>query len=205
MATMNAELKTETGKGVARRLRVAGRVPAVVYGDSKDPIMVSLDPRDVNRSLQVGGFFANTLDLVVDGESHKVLPRAVQFHKVTDAPIHVDFMRVSRNTKITVQVPVRFVNELASPGLKRGAVLNVVRSSIEVVCTQETLPSSFNADLTGLNVNDAIKVSAIEIPEGVITTINDRDFVIATVTAPSALKRQMADEAKAGGSEEAAE
>ena len=202
---MLAEVKEKVGKGAARQLRRDGRVPGIIYGGSAEPTMISLDPRDIWRGLNAGGFFAKLIDLDISGKAIKVLPRAIQFDKVKDQPIHVDFMRVDDSTILTVKVPVRFENELASPGLKRGAVLNVVRHEVEVKCKASTLPDSFSADLTGLEVNDAVKVSSLNIGEGVAPTIKDRDFVIATVTAPSALKRQMADEQKAGGDGEGAE
>ena len=199
-----AELKESAGKGHSRRTRAAGRIPAVLYGGSTEPAMLSLDPRDIMRRLRRGKFYATLISLEIDGKLQQVLPRAVQFHKVSDAPVHVDFMRVEKETKLTVKIPVVFTNEEASPGLKRGAVLNIVRGSIEVKCTAANMPQSFTVDLTGKDVNDSVKVSAIDLGEGVVTTIKDRDFVIATVVAPSALKRQMADDAKGGGSDEEA-
>src|SRR5689334_4772990 len=132
--TLSAERRDRAGKGAARATRRAGRVPAVIYGDKKEPLLISLEPRALSRELQKPGFFAKLLNLTVDGETVRTLPRDVQVHPVSDAPLHVDFMRVGASTKITVAVPVQFVNQDKSPGLKRGGSLNIVRHEIELVC-----------------------------------------------------------------------
>ena len=200
--TIPAKTKAGAGKSAARAARKDGLVPAVIYGGDADPAMVAIDPRPIWKGLNERGFFAKVLELDVEGQKLNVLPRDVQFDRVTDQPIHVDFMRVDADTTVTVKIPVDFVNEADSPGLKRGAVLNVVRHSVEVRCKAGEIPTKFDADLTGLQINDAVKYSMVQVSGNVTPTIVGRDFVIATVTAPSALKRQMMDAAAASASED---
>jgi len=194
--TLQAEAKEGAGKGPARAIRRQGRVPAIVYGDGGDPAMVSVGPVELWKGLRDPRFFSTLMNLSVDGKDTTVLPRAVQFDRVSDQPIHVDFMRVSDDSKIKVRVPVIFENEPASPGMKRGAVLNVVRKTVEVACLAKDIPSAFALDLTGKDVNDSLKWSDVEVPESVVPTIRGRDFVIATLTAPSALKRAQMEAAR---------
>ena len=203
--TIPAKNKAGAGKSAARAARKEGLVPAVIYGGSAEPEMVAIDPRPIWKGLNERGFFAKVMELDVDGTKVNVLPRDVQFDRVTDQPIHVDFMRVDADTTVKVKIPVDFVNELDSPGLKRGAVLNVVRHSVEVRCKAGEIPTKFDADLAGLNINDAVKYSMVQVSGNVTPTIVGRDFVIATVTAPSALKRQMMDAAAAASAEAAEE
>ncbi len=180
-----ANVREKAGKGPARAIRRAGQVPAIVYGDKKDPILIAIDPKTLGQELNKTGFFTKMVDIKVENETHRVLPRDVQFHPVTDRPIHVDFLRVTADTQINVAVPVIFLNEEDSPGIKRGGVLNVVRHEIEVVCAAERIPQSIDIDLTGLDIGDSIHISHITLPAGVIPTITDRDFTIATVAAPT--------------------
>lgn len=194
--SIQADVKQGAGKGPARAIRRQGRVPAIVYGDGGEPVMVSVGPVELWKGLRDASFFSSVMNLSVDGKDHKVLPRAVQFDRVTDQPIHVDFMRISDQSKIKVRVPVIFENEPASPGMKRGAVLNVVRKSVEVSCLAKDIPSAFALDLTGKDVNDSLKWSDVNVPESVTPTIQGRDFVIATLTAPSALKRAQMEAAR---------
>ena len=203
MTDLVATTKNLTGKGSARSLRRQGRVPAIVYGGKGEPQMISVDSVALSKVYERTGFFARTLTLDVEGKTQQVLPRAVQLDKVTSQPIHADFMRVSPNTCVRVAIPVVFVNHMASPGIKRGAVLNVVRKAVEVNCLAKEIPGRFDGDLTDLNVNDAVKFSnLLNVPESVEPTIRDRDFVIATITAPSALKHQAMEEAKAGNQDD---
>ena len=201
--TIPAKAKTGAGKTAAKAARYEGLVPAVIYGGDAEPAMVAIDPRPIWKGLNERGFFAKVMELDVDGTKVTVLPRDIQFDRVTDQPIHVDFMRVDAKSSVKVRIPVDFVNEADSPGLKRGAVLNVVRPSIEVRCLAGSIPTKFDVDLTGMNINDAVKFSMVQVTGDVVPTIIGRDFVIATVTAPSALKRQMMDAAAAGGDEAA--
>ena len=197
-----AERRERVGKGATRAVRRAGRVPAVIYGDRKDPLTIHLDPRDVDRELHKPGFFATLVDIDVDGKKHRVLPRDVQFDPVSDRTTHVDFLRVAQDTQVTVNVPVAFLNEEESPGLKRGGVLNVVRYEIEFICRADAIPPQIEVDLTGLEIGDSVHISQVHVPEGANPTIADRDFTIATVAAPSAVKAEAAEEQAAAEGEE---
>ena len=196
--TLAASSRSLSGKGPARAARRDGLVPAVIYGNNLDTMTISVDRRALERQIHVSGFFIRLIDVNLDGESHRVLPREVQFHPVTDAPLHVDFLRFSAGRKITVQVPVQFQNEEESPGLKRGGVLNIVRHEIEVLCTADNIPQIFEIDLTGCDIGDALHASAVELPEDVTFTITDRDFTIATIagrTAAAATTDEEGDDA----------
>lgn len=194
--SIQADVKQGAGKGPARAIRRQGRVPAIVYGDGGDPVMVSVGLVELWKGLRDARFFSTVMHLNVDGKDHQVLPRAVQFDRVTDQPIHVDFMRVSDSSTVKVRVPVIFENEPVSPGMKRGAVLNVVRKAVEVSCLAKDIPAAFALDLTGTDVNDSLKWSDVSVPDSVTPTIRGRDFVIATLTAPSALKRAQMEAAR---------
>jgi large subunit ribosomal protein L25 len=183
--TLAASARTQSGKGPARAARRDGLVPAIIYGNDLEPVSISVERKALERQIHVPGFFIRLVDVALDGESHRVLPREVQFHPVSDVPLHVDFLRFSADRKITVAVPVQFLNEEDSPGLKRGGVLNIVRHEVEVLCTADSIPQIFEIDLTGLDIGDAIHGSMVTLPEGVTFTITDRDFTIATVAAPT--------------------
>ena len=179
-----AEPRERAGKGSARAARRAGRVPGVIYGAKKDPALVTLESKELVRQLNRTGFFATLIDLQIGKGKESVLARDVQFDPVTDLPTHVDFLRVSATTKVTVQVPVVFLNEDASPGLVGGGVLNVVRYEVEVSCRADAIPSQIDIDLSGLEVGDGVHISMVSLPDGVEPTITDRDFTIATIAAP---------------------
>ena len=199
-----AQRRERAGKGPARAARRAGRVPGVIYGSKKDPSMVTLDPRELDRELQTGAFLATIYDVQIDRDKERVLPRDVQFDPVTDRPIHVDFLRVSATSSVTVQVPVNFLNEEESPGLKRGGLLNVVRHEIEMNCRADAIPSSIDIDLAGLDIGDSVHISMISLPDGVAPTITDRVFTIATIAAPTVVQEE--EEAEEGAElEEGAE
>lgn len=184
--TLGAVPRDRAGKGAARAVRRAGKVPSVVYGARKDPRMIAIDPLELRMSMERGSFFSTVFDINIDGgDTERVLPRDIQLHPVTDVPQHVDFLRVSAATKVTVEVPCNFLNEEESPGLRRGGVLNVVRYDIEVQCAVDSIPASFDIDLTGLDIGDSIHFSHVSVPEGVEPTITDRDFTIATIAAPN--------------------
>jgi large subunit ribosomal protein L25 len=187
IATLQAKRRERSGKGAARADRRAGYVPAVVYGDKKEPLLVNLDVSSLTRDVHQHGFFARQFDLKVDGQTHRVLARDVQFEPVTDVPLHVDFLRVSAETEIRIAVPVVFTNEEDSPGLKRGGVLNVVRHEIEVECPVAAIPDSFIFDLTGLEIGDSVHISNIALPERVVLMVADRDFTVATIAAPTVM------------------
>ncbi len=196
---LKAQAREGVGKGAARELRRQGRVPAVIYGDKKPPVTVSVAFKDALKSIYSGGFKSHVLDLDVDGTVHKVIPRDYQLDVVMDQPVHIDFLRVSGNSTINVEVHVEFINEEKSPGLKRGGTLNVVRHTVELVAPANAIPEAVTVDLSGTEIGDSIHISAVTLPKGVKPTITDRDFTIATVVAPSGLK---SSEAADGGAEE---
>ena len=191
---LSAELREQAGKGASRALRREGRTPAVIYGDNKDPQPIHVAERDLAKLLGTGHFMNSLISLDLDGKSTNVLPKDVAFHPVTDRPLHVDFFRLGKGAKAEVAVPVVFVNQEASPGLKRGGVLNVVRHELELVCDATAIPDEVEIDVTGLEVGDSIHISSVTLPNGSESAITDRDFTIATIVAPSALKRSDAEE-----------
>jgi len=198
---LEAAVRERVGKGAAREARRQGRVPAVIYGDKKDPEPISLEYKTVNMQVQTGNFL-NTLYMInVGGSKTRVIPRDVQFDPVRDFPMHVDFLRLAKGATITIEVTVNFINEEECPGLKLGGVLNVVRYAVEVTCPAESIPEQFDADLTGLELGDSIHISALTLPDGVEPTITDRDFTVATIAAPAGLDRDGADEEAADGEE----
>ncbi|MCA3245728.1 MAG: 50S ribosomal protein L25/general stress protein Ctc [Azospirillum sp.] len=182
-----AEPREGAGKGAARAVRRAGRVPAVIYGEKAAPTLVSLDPRDVMREASKSGFFTRLYDLEVGGKVHRVLPRDVQFHPVNDRPEHVDFQRVGAASRVRVEVPVKIENADKSPGVKRGGVVNLVRHVIEVWSHPDKIPAKIVIDLAGLDIGDSVHIEAIKLPEGVKPTIA-RNFTIVAIRAPSVQK-----------------
>jgi large subunit ribosomal protein L25 len=188
--SLSAEARPRAGKGASRATRRAGRIPAIVYGDHKEPVLVSLEPRELHRAMARTGFFASLVDVNVDGETHRTLPRDVQIHPVTDLPLHVDFMRVGAHAQITVTVPVVFINHERSGGLRRGGILNVVRHGIEVVCSVDSIPERVVVDLTGLEIGDSLHIHSVELPEGVRPVVHERDFTIASIAASSAVREE---------------
>jgi large subunit ribosomal protein L25 len=205
--SFHAETRDGAGKGPARQLRRAGRVPAVIYGERKDQQMISLEARALRRELNNPRFFSTLCSLELGGEAIRVLPREVQLHKVTDEPLHADFVRVSRGTTIHVTVQVAFLNEDISPGLKRGGVLNVVRREIELVCPADAIPEQIELDLAKADIGDSLHISQVSLPAGVHPAITDRDFTIATIAAPTVVAEEAAEEqeAAAEAQEQAAE
>ncbi len=185
--TIAAASRDRAGKGTARAARRAGQIPAVIYGNKEEPLLITVDRTRLEQELGKRGFFIRLLDVEVDGATHRVLPRDTQYHPVTDRPLHVDFLRYSADRKLTVEIPVHFMNEEESPGLKSGGVLNVVRHTIEVLCVADAIPEAFEIDLTGLEVGDSIHASTLTLSEGVELTITDRDFTIATIAAPTVM------------------
>lgn len=190
IVNLHAEMRERAGKGAARAVRRAGRVPGVVYGGKKAPLLVSVDPRDIRRGLDAGTFFSTIYNLDVGNEVERVIPRDVAMHPVKTMPQHVDFMRVTADTRITVEVPVHFLNEEECPGLKRGGVINVVRYHVEVHCGIDNIPQGFDLDLAGLDIGDSIHASKLALPQGVTLAITDRDFTIATIAAPTVVSEE---------------
>jgi len=193
IVTIEAEARERAGKGAARATRRAGRVPAVIYGAHQDPSLISLDPRAVIRELHRGGWQSRLYEVKVGADATRALLRAVSYHPVTDAPEHVDFQRLAPGEQIRVSVPVHFEGEAVSPGLKRGGVLNVVRHTVEVYCDPENIPEQFVAHLAELDIGDNIRWHHLAGAEATRPVIVDRDFVIASVAAPT----KMAETAEA--------
>jgi len=202
---ISAEPRDRVGKGAARAVRRAGRVPAVIYGDRKDPVLITLEPRELRKQLDTGHFFSTVYSVDVSGNKERALPRDCQFHPVSGDAMHVDFMRVSKATRTNVMVPCVFLNEEESPGIRRGGLLNVVRHEVEVVCGVDDIPEQFEIDLTGLDIGDSVHISAVALPEGVQPTITDRDFTIATIAPPSRTVEEEEEAAAAAEAEEAEE
>lgn len=185
---LSAETRDRAGKGASRALRREGRTPAVIYGGNQDPVAIHVEEKELRRQLGTGHFFNSIVELTVGGETLRTLPKDVAFHPVTERPIHVDFLRVAAHAKIEVSVPVIFVNEAASPGLKKGGVLNIVRHELELICDEDAIPDDIAVDVSGAEIGDSIHISSVTLPAGTASAITDRDFTIATIVAPSALK-----------------
>ena len=192
--TLLAEPRERAGKGASRALRREGRIPAVIYGDKKEAVAIHVAERDLMKLLITGTFTNSTVELTVGGKMEITLPKDVSFHPVSDRPLHVDFFRIAKGSTIQVNIPVVFINEEESPGLKRGGVLNVVRHELDLLCDATKIPDHIELDVTGLDIGDSIHISAITLPEGSESAITDRDFTIATVVAPSALKSSDEDD-----------
>lgn len=200
--TLSAEVRDRAGKGASRALRREGRVPAVIYGNNEDPALVHIEEKLLNKLLGTGHFFNSVVMVEVGGKKVRTLPKDVEFHPVTDRPLHADFLRVSEHATVHVNVPVSFINEEKAPGIKRGGVLNIVRHELELVCDAASIPDSIEIDLTGFDVGESIHISHVTLPAGSQSAITDRDFTIATVVAPSSLKSQEGDTTKDEGEAE---
>jgi len=198
---LTAEARERVGKGSARAVRRSGKVPAVIYGEKKPPLAISLPYKELFQRIHAGGFRTTIATINVNGEKIQVLPKDYQLDPVRGFAMHVDFLRISRDTVVTVNVPVHFANEEKAPGIKRGGVLNVVRHEIEFTCPATAIPDFIEVDLTGLDIGDSVHISAVKLPEGVTPTITDRDFTIATVAAPAGLKAEEAEEQEAAEEE----
>ena len=191
--TLPAEARERAGKGASRALRRDGRVPAVIYGDKKEPLAVHVEEKRLAKMLSTGHFMNTVVMVDAGGEPHRTLPKDVQFHPVTSRPIHVDFLRIGEHSQVTVNIPVRFDDEEDSPGIKRGGVLNVVRHDLELTCDAAEIPDEIHISLAGLDIGDSIHISAVKLPKGAKPTIEDRDFTVATIVAPSAMKSEEGD------------
>ena len=187
--TLPAEARERAGKGASRNLRREGRVPAVIYGGKEEPQMIHVEAKALVRMLGTGHFMNSIVNLTVGGKTLRTLPKDVALNPVTDRPEHVDFFRLAKDAKVEVMVPVVFINEEMAPGLKKGGVLNVVRHELDLTCENDKIPSEIEIDVTGKDVGDSIHISEIALPDGAVSTITDRDFTIATLVAPSALKK----------------
>ena len=200
--TISAEKRERVGKGSARAVRRAGQVPAVIYGDKKEPLGITIEAREITRIVHQAGIYGRLLDVKLDGATHTVLTRDIQFHPVTDNVLHLDFLRVSGSAKVAVAVAVEFINEEICPGLKVGGMLNVVRYEVELLCPATSIPEKITVDLSGLKIGDSVHISTINLPDGVTPTITDRDFTVATIASPGGGVKNEDDEDEGGSGEE---
>jgi large subunit ribosomal protein L25 len=203
MSNLKATKRENSTSGSNNKLRADGFIPAVLYG-GKDPNQnISISKKDISTIINSDTFLSKVLEIDIDGKKEKVLPRDVAFHVVSEEPIHIDFMRIISGKKIILEIPVKFINHPDSPGLKRGGVLNIVRRKVELRCPGENIPNEIIVDLTGTDIGTSIKISSVKLPENVVPTITDRDFVVATVAAPTIIKEpeKPAEEAAAEGAE----
>ena len=198
LVEMKAAKRDTTGSAAARQMRKRELVPAIIYGGNKEAQNISVERKAVWRQLETGHFLSTVYMLDLDGEKVRVIPRDIQLDVVRDFPLHVDFMRVSKSSRIDVEVSVHFLDEDKSPGLKRGGVLNIVRHTIELSCPADAIPESIEFSLTGLDIGDSIHISAATLPDNVTSTITDRDFTIATIAASSAMKPEAEEEGVSG-------
>jgi large subunit ribosomal protein L25 len=201
---LKAEAREQVGKGSARAVRRNGKVPAVIYGDKQPPLAIALSYKDVYYKIHGGGFLTTVATIDVDGKKIQVLPKDYQLDPVKDFPLHVDFLRVGKNTEVNVNVPVHFINEEKSPGIKRGGVLNIVRHEVEFHCPANAIPDSITVDLAGTEIGESIHISAVTLPAGVRPVISDRDFTIATIAGSSAMKSEETEAAAEAAAPEAA-
>ena len=193
--TLSAETRDRVGKGASRALRREGRVPAVLYGNKKEPLPIHVEERALMKLLNTGHFMNSVVMIDTgDGKPVRTLPKDVALHPVTDRPEHVDFLRISEHAKVHVNVPVTFTDEDAAPGIKRGGVLNVVRHELELVVDAANIPDEIEISLKGFDVGDSIHISHVTLPKGAESAITDRDFTIATLVAPSAMKSSEGEE-----------
>ncbi len=190
LSSMSAEPRQAFGTGAARAARRAGLVPGVIYGTGLETVSVAIDAKAFSLEYGKGGFFSRLYELELAGEKLRVLPRDVQVHPVTDTPLHVDFLRLTADSRINVEVAVQFTNDEESPGIKRGGVLNVVRHTVELNCRADSIPEAISVDLTGLDIGASVHISQIDLPEGVTPTITDRDFTVATIAAPTVVEEE---------------
>ena len=188
MSNLKAIKRENISSGSNNKLRSEGLIPAILYGGKEANKNISIEQKDIKNLIHSDTFLSKVLDLEVDGKKEKVIPRDIAFNVVTEEPIHIDFMRIVSGKKIILEIPVKFINHPDSPGLKRGGVLNIVRRKVELKCPAENIPDEIIIDLAGTDIGTSIKISSVKLPENVIPTITDRDFVIATVASPTVMK-----------------
>ena len=204
MSNLKAIKRENTSSGSNNKLRSEGLIPAILYGGKEANKNISIEKKDIKNLIHSDTFLSKVLELDIDGKKEKVIPRDVAFNFVSEEPIHIDFMRIVSGKKIILEIPVKFINHPDSPGLKRGGVLNIVRRKVELRCPAENIPDEIIIDLSGTDIGTSIKISSVKLPENVIPTITDRDFVIATVASPTVMKepeKPAEDEAAAEGAE----
>ena len=185
---IEAEKRTLIGKGNSRASRNQGKIPGIIYGEKKDPILITVEQKKLKMAIENAGFFSKQCEIKIDNDILKVLPKDLQLHPVKESIIHIDFLRVGENTMLTIDVPVKFINENKCDGIKQGGVLNIVRREIEVKAPIQKLPEFIEADLEGLDIGDSIHFSSIKLSDDVKPTIKDRDFTIATIAQPTVMK-----------------
>jgi large subunit ribosomal protein L25 len=206
MNNLKAIKRDNNTSGQIKKLRSEGFVPAILYGGKDPNTKISIEKKSIKNILNSDSFLSTVLELDLDGQKQKVLPREVAYHVVSDEPIHIDFMRIVPGKKIVIELPVQFINHSESPGLKRGGVLNIVRRKVELKCPAEKIPDDIVIDLAGLDIGTSIKISTVKLPQDVAPTILGRDFVIATVAAPTVVKEpEKPEEATAEGTAEGQE
>ena len=188
MSTIEATIRNTNTKGEINSLRIKGNVPAIIYGGSEENKKISLGKKNIKNLIEKENFLSNIISLNIDGKSENVLPKEIVWDPITDEPIHIDFLRIVKGAKIILEIPVKFINTEKCPGIKRGGVLNIVRRKVELRCPTENIPTELVVDLEGLEIGASIKISSINLPENVKPTIQGRDFVIATVAAPTVFK-----------------
>ena len=188
MTNLKAVKRESTSSGATNKLRSSGFIPAILYGGKNPNQKISIEKKAVRDIINSENFLSKVLELDINGKKEKVLPREVSYHVLSEEPIHIDFMRVVSGKKIVLEIPVKFINQPESPGLKRGGVLNIVRRKVELKCPAENIPSDITIDLKGTDIGTSLKISSVKLPENVVPTITDRDFVIATVAAPTVIK-----------------
>ncbi|PJI37981.1 50S ribosomal protein L25/general stress protein Ctc [Ferrovibrio sp.] len=183
--TIAAEARSRAGKGTARATRLKGRVPGVIYGEKQTPELISVESRELLKEMHKGSFFSRLFTVDIGGKTERVLARDVQLDPVTDRPVHVDFQRIGKDSKIRIFIPVHFLEQEKSPGLKKGGVLNIVRHEVEFFVRPDNIPESISISLEGMDIGHSIHISAFKLPEGIKAVIQDRDFTVATVAAPT--------------------
>ncbi len=171
-----------------RLIRKDGKIPAIVYGEKKDPLLIALDNKLIKKQIEMSGFFSKQFSIIVDGEKHRVLPKDLQLHPVKETILHLDFLRIGENTKVTVSIPVQFINENDCPGLKQGGVINIVRHEVEIKAPVNKIPEMLEIDLNGIEIGDSIHISSVKLDEDVKPLIADRDFTIATLAPPTVIQ-----------------
>ena len=203
MSYLKAIKRENTSSGSNNKLRSEGLIPAILYGGKNPNQNISIQLKEIKNIINSDTFLSKVLELDIDGKKEKVIPRDVAYNVVSEEPIHIDFMRIVSGKKIILEIPVKFINHPDSPGLKRGGVLNIVRRKVELKCPAESIPDEIVVDLVGTDIGTSIKISSVNLPEKVVPTITDRDFVVATVAAPTVIKEpeKPAEETTAEGAE----
>ena len=203
MSNLKAKIRENLTSGSNNKLRAEGLIPAILYGGKNQNLNISVSKKEISNIINSETFLSKVLELDIDGKKEKVIPRDVAYHVVSEEPMHIDFMRIVSGKKVILEIPVKFINHPDSPGLKRGGVLNIVRRKVELKCPAESIPNEIIVDLAGTDIGTSIKISSVKLPENVIPTITDRDFVVATVAAPTVIKEpeKPAEETPAEGAE----